>query len=168
MTNPFFCRLMCTDDLVAVLQIQSEAYVADMVESAEVFAARLAQAPDTAWVVEGAQGVCGYLMGYLSIVGSVTPLGSDFFHKPDGDHLYLHDLAISPSAVGCGLGPLLVNHALQQVAERRLSGAALVSVQDSRGFWERLGFSEFFQLAHDQYQNLASYSGRALYMTRNF
>lgn len=168
MANPFLCRSMCVDDLVAVLQVQSEAYVADMVESAAVFAARLAKTPDTAWVVEGAHGVCGYLMGYLSVAGSVTPWGSDFFHTPDGDHLYLHDLAISQSAVGCGLGPLLVNHALQQMAERQLNGAALVSVQDSRRFWEKLGFREFFELAPDQREHLASYSGLALYMTRKF
>lgn len=164
----FSCRTMLANDLDKVMRIQREAYVDEMVESEAILAARLANVPDTSWVVEGEQGVCGYLVGYLSHVGLVTPWGSEFSHKPDADHLYLHDLAISKSAAGCGLGPLLVKHSLQQAKLRLLSGAALVSVQDSRKFWQKMGFNEFANLTSAQQQHLESYTGPAFYMTQGF
>ncbi len=164
----FACRAMQASDLNDVMRIQLEAYVDEMVEDEAILAARLANVPDTSWVVEGEQGVCGYLVGYLSHAGSVTPWGSEFSHKPDADHLYLHDLAISKSAAGCGLGPLLVKHSLQQAKLRQLSGAALVSVQDSRRFWQKMGFTEFADLTPTQQQHLESYTGPAFYMTQVF
>ncbi|WP_225318931.1 GNAT family N-acetyltransferase [Cellvibrio sp. KY-GH-1] len=168
MSGLFSCRVMQVSDLDDVLRIQSEAYLDEMVESGAIIAARLDNVPDTCWVVEGEQGVCGYLVGYLSHKGAVTPWGSEFAHKRDADHLYLHDLAISKSAAGCGLGPLLVNHALLQAKSRRLVGAALVSVQDSRGFWQKMGFNEFVGLTPAQQQHLDSYTGPAFYMTQGF
>jgi len=168
MQSLFSCRAMRINDLGKVMRIQREAYADEMVESEAILAARLASVPDTSWVVEGEQGVCGYLVGYLSHAGLVTPWGSEFSHKADADHLYLHDLAISKSAAGSGLGPLLVNHALQQARGWQLSGAALVSVQDSRKFWQKMGFNEFAELTPAQQQHLDSYTGPAFYMTRNF
>lgn len=168
METLFFCRPMQTSDLNDVMHIQSEAYAAEMVESKTIIALRLANVPDTSWVVEGEQGVCGYLVGYMSHAGLVTPWGSEFAHKPAADHLYLHDLAISKSATGYGLGPLLVNHALQQAKMQQLSGAALVSVQDSKRFWQKLGFNECADLTSTQLQHLNSYTGPAFYMTHVF
>lgn len=166
MSRNFFCRTMHAGDLDNVVRIQAEAYVDEMLESETVIAARFAQVPDTSWVVESEQGVCGYLVGYLSLAGVVTPWGEGFSHKPDADHLYLHDLAISRSVAGCGLGPLLVNHALSTARQRRLAGAALVSVQNSRAFWQKMGFAESQQLNPAQQGHLGTYAGPAFYMTQ--
>lgn len=162
----FICRAMQARDLIAVIRIQAEAYVDEILETDEVIHARFAQAPDTSWVVERAGEVCGYLVGYQSAVGEVSPWGSEFAHKPEASALYLHDLAISKSAAGCGLGPMLVNHAFMQARQSELSTVALVSVQNSLSFWRKLGFNEFTQLDEIQQNNLASYSGPAVYMTR--
>ena len=165
--SEFICRAMQLSDLAAVTRIQAEAYIDEILETDEVIHARLLQAPDTAWVVERAGEVCGYLVGYQSTLGEVTPWGSEFSHKQDSTALYLHDLAISTSASGCGLGPLLVNYALMQARQRELRDVALVSVQNSKSFWQKLGFNENTQLDEIQRTNLASYSGPAIYMTRD-
>ncbi|MDO8343219.1 MAG: GNAT family N-acetyltransferase [Cellvibrio sp.] len=162
----FICRAMQSRDLEAVIRIQAEVYIDEILETDEVIHARFAQTPDTSWVVERAGEVCGYLVGYQSALGEVSPWGSEFTHKSESTALYLHDLAISKSAAGCGLGPLLVNYALMEARQRALRAAALVSVQNSKSFWQKLGFNECAQLDEIQQQNLASYSGPAIYMTR--
>src|SRR6187431_2411212 len=156
MTLEFRCRAMQLRDLVDVIRIQAEAYLDEILETDEVIRARFAQTPDTSWVVERAGEVYGYLVGYQSALGEVTALGSEFMHKPKSTTLYLHDLAISKSAAGCGLGPMLVNHALAEARQRELRAAALVSVQGSKSFWRKLGFVECSQLDEVQQSNLAS------------
>ena len=166
MTAAFMCRAMQLRDLADVIRIQAEAYIDEILETDAVIYARFAQTADTSWVVERAGEVCGYLIGYQSALGEVSPWGSEFAHKPDSTALYLHDLAISKSAAGCGLGPLLVNHALQEARQRELRAAALVSVQNSQSFWQKLGFDVCTLLDEFQQSNLATYSGPAIYMTR--
>ena len=166
MTVEFICRAMRLSDIADVIRIQAEAYIDEILETDEVIRARFAQTPDTSWVIERAGEVCGYLVGYQSALGEVSPWGSEFAHKPESTALYLHDLAISKSAAGCGLGSLLVNHALREAQQRELRAAALVSVQNSKSFWQKLGFNECNQLDEIQQHNLASYSGPAIYMTR--
>ena len=168
MEKKFYFRVMRESDLNDVMRIQAEAYVDEMIESEAVIAARLAVAPDTSWVVEGDKGACGYLMGYFSLAGEITPWGSEFTPKPPANVLYLHDLAISKRAAGNRLGPRLVNHALDTAKDKNLRGAALVSVQDSKQFWQKLGFQEWAPLTQDQRQCLNSYHGQAYYMMKNF
>lgn len=166
MALEFSCRAMQLRDLADVIRIQAEAYSDEILETDAVIRARFIQAPDTSWVVERAGQVCGYLVGYQSILGEVSPWGGEFMHKPAATALYLHDLAISKTAAGCGLGVLLVNHALLAARQRELRAVALVSVQNSKSFWQKLGFNECTQLDEIQQGNLASYAGPALYMTR--
>ncbi len=160
-------RAMTSADLAAVIQVQAEAYVPELCESLAVIAARLNAAPQTAWVADSPQGVCAYLVGYQSELGKVTPWGSEFSHQPESTTFYLHDLALGVNAKGMGLGQTLVNHALEQMRERGAEQAALVSVQDSLGFWQKLGFSEFAELAESERTQLDSYALPAVYMTRS-
>lgn len=162
----FICRAMQLQDLAAVIRIQAEAYIDEILEADEVIHARFAQTPDTSWVVEREGDVCGYLVGYQSNLGDVTPWGFEFSHKLQANTLYLHDLAISRTAKGFGLGPLVVNHALAEARQRQLEHAALVSVQNSKVFWEKLGFVACDELPQAQQQNLATYTGPAFYMAR--
>ncbi len=160
------CRTMQWQDLADVIRIQAEAYIDEILETDEVIQARFEQTPDTSWVVEREGIVCGYLVGYHSTMGDVTPWGAEFEHKPNANTLYLHDLAISSSAKGFGLGPLVVNHALAEARARQFGHVALVSVQNSKNFWEKQGFIAFDDLLQIQQQNLDTYSGPAFYMVR--
>lgn len=164
--SPFICRAMQLRDLADVIRIQSEAYVDEILETDDVITQRFTQTADTSWVVERSGEVCGYLVGYYTNLGEVSPWGCEFSHKPSADTFYMHDLAISRAAVGYGLGPLIVKHALAQVPQDALTHAALVSVQNSKGFWEKLGFVTFENLMQAQRQHLATYAGPAFYMVK--
>jgi ribosomal protein S18 acetylase RimI-like enzyme len=163
--TPVF-RAMTAADLGAVIGIQAEAYVDEMLESTEVIRSRFDAVPECAWVVEVAHQVCGYLVGYQAPLGKLTPWGAEFEHAPDVSSLYLHDLAVSRRARGLKLGPALVAHALAEVKQRKIESAALISVQNSRAFWRSLGFDDFQLEDEIQLANLASYAGPAFYMVR--
>lgn len=163
----FSFRRMQASDIPAVMSIQAQAYSPELHEEETVVRARLAACPQQAWVAEDAEGVCAYLFAYPSRLGQVTPLGGDFHPPAEPDCLYLHDLAVARRAAGRGIGPALVRHKLQQASAKRLRYSALVSVQDSHGFWSRLGFTEAQQLPAPQADNLASYRIPAVYMVRS-
>ena len=163
----FSFRTMQASDIPAVMSIQEEVYAPQLHEEEAVIRTRLAACPQQAWVAEDAEGVCAYLFAYPSQLGQVTPLGGDFQPQADADCLYLHDLAVASRAAGRGIGPALVRHKLQRAGAAKLRYSALVSVQDSQGFWSRLGFEPEEALSTPQASNLASYQIPAVYMVRS-
>lgn len=166
MSPSFRLRAMQAQDIPAVLAIQAECYSDVLPEDENVIRARLQAAPDFAWVAEDVHGVCAYLVTYPSALGKVTPL-SGLFQLPDQpDTLYLHDLAVASRVHGCGLGPQLVRHALSQARALQLSHTALVSVQDTRAFWQRFGYREQPLHCAQQRQHLRSYQCESYYMSR--
>jgi GNAT superfamily N-acetyltransferase len=134
-------RPMLACDVPAMLAVQAQCYEPAMNEPGDVLLARLAACPDTAWVALQASGQVGaYLVAYRSSLGKVAPLGHAFSHSPDADVLYLHDLAIGTRSRGQGVAQRLVAHARQQAAAAGLRGLALVSVNDTVPFWQRMAF----------------------------
>lgn len=158
-------RPMRTADLGAVAEIQAQCYPPQMNEAPGLLAARLAACPDTAWVavdvVTDAPGA--YLVGYRTLLGKVSPLGSDFAHHARPDGLYLHDLAIGPALRGQGVAQRLVDHARAQAAGWGLAGLALVSVNDTVAFWRGQGF-ETAPVTPQGQAALDTYWGTAVYM----
>lgn len=157
---------MTLSHLPAVMQIQAECYPAAMQEARALIAARLHASPGQCWIAVDDQGPCGYLFAYLSKRGLVTPLDGDFQPQPDPDCLYLHDLAVAVRANGRRIGQQLVACALAQPLTQSLSWSALVSVQDSTLFWERLGYRHGEPVDSRQALHLASYPAPARYMER--
>jgi len=157
-------RPMREQELAAVLAVQAACYPPAMQEPAAVVLARLRAAPSTTLVACAGDAVCAYLFAYPSLLGRVTPLDAPFAPAAAADTLYLHDLAVAPQALGRGLGRRLAQHLLDQAAGQGLRHAALVSVQDTRRFWEGLGFEA--EVGRPPCAALASYPGTALYMTR--
>lgn len=157
-------RAMREDDLASVWAVQAACYPPAMQEAAALLLARLRAAPSTALVGCVGGAVRAYVFAYPSRLGRVTPLDGAFVPAPAPDALYLHDLAVAPGAHGLGLARRLAGRLLAEAAASGLEHAALVSVQDSRRFWERLGFAE--QAGRAPCAALASYPGGAVYMTR--
>jgi ribosomal protein S18 acetylase RimI-like enzyme len=158
-------RPMLGSDVPAMLEVQAQCYEPAMNESAEVLLARHEACPDTAWVALDAQGpVAAYLVAYRSCLGKPTPLGHAFEHVPDADVLYLHDLAIGATLRGQGVAQQMVLHARVQARAMGLRGLALVSVNDTVGFWQRMGF-EIAQADAISELALNTYPGHARYMT---
>ena len=159
-------RPLTVDDLPGLLDVQRACYGDDYVESAEVFARRLASPAQCSLVLEDGGLVCAYLAAYDSVLGKVTPLHGDFEVVPQPDTLYLHDMAVLPPLAGRGLARALLDPLWRQAQARGLRQSALVSVQGSQGFWERHGYAA--QPLHDaaQRQRLAAYGVGAVYMVR--
>lgn len=153
-------------DLPALQEIQRQCYEPCLFEDDELVLRRLSQHPNTCWAAEDGEGLAAYLFCYHSRLGSITPLSGEFHAASEPDCLYLHDLAVAPRAGGRGLGPQLVAHALRYAEGQRFAQAALVSVQDSARFWQRLGFTEEPALDAAQRQVLASYPVPARYLVR--
>jgi ribosomal protein S18 acetylase RimI-like enzyme len=159
-------RRMQTSDIEAVMQIQIRCYQPHYNEPQSVLQQRLLQSPHTAWVAEDEQGICSYLVGYLSVLGKVTALQSIFQPSDHPNTLYLHDLAVHPRVNGQGVAASLVSQAVQSAQQQQMQYLALVAVQESYGFWQRHGFRTMTTLESDQCLLLDTYGESACYMQR--
>lgn len=157
-------RSIRDDDLDAVLRVQAACYPPAMQEARAIVLSRIRAAGNTSFVAECDGQVCAYVFAYRSSRGAVTPLDAPFEVADSGDTLYIHDLSVSPAAAGRGLARLLVERLRQLARERHLGHCALVSVQDSQRFWERLGFRETPCGDAAARLALASYPAPAFYM----
>jgi len=160
----FVIRSMLPSDISAVLAIQEQAYVDEVLEDEHVIRERLIIAPETAWVIESENDVHAYLVGYPSTQGSLTALGDFFAPAREPDCLYLHDLAVASTAAGRGYAAALIHHAMTAASNKGLNAAALISVQNSVGFWQRHGFEVVSNLDESQQARLQTYAGPAFYM----
>lgn len=160
------CRLLTAEDLPALLVVQRACYGDGYIESAAVYARRLANPAQCSWVVEQAGRVCGYLAAYGSVRGAVTPLHGDFEAAASPDTLYLHDMAVLPEMAGQGLAHALLAALWQSALAQELTSSALVAVPGLQGFWERQGYAVFGLQDRHQRQHLAAYGKDAVYMQR--
>lgn len=166
----FTVRLMAADDLAAIGIIQAEAYAGYFLESNDVIAQRFNLSPTTAWVAEHESQVCAYLVGYWSNIGKINPLNAQFSFIDKPNCLYLHDLALLKSAQGFGLSKKLILAATECAMKNKAQAIALLSVQNSKKFWQGFGFSEFFDLEKIQRENLNTYldgKDSAFYMVKH-
>jgi len=153
----FIVRVMFADDLPAIEAIQAEAYSGYFLETADVIAQRFHLSPTTAWVAEREGQVCAYLVGYWSNIGKINSLNAPFNRVDNANCLYLHDLALLKSAQGFGLAKKLINAAVEHALTNSARALALLSVQNSRNFWQGFGFSAFTELEKKQQENLDTY-----------
>lgn len=158
----FKIRPMIAGDLSAIEVIQAEAYAGYFLESTDVIAQRFNLSPTTAWVAEREGAVCAYLVGYWSMVGKINPLNAPFDQVENGNCLYLHDLALLKAAQGFGMGRKLIQAATDYALQEAADAIALLSVQNSKAFWQGFGFSEFWDLDVQQQQNLKTYLDSSL------
>ena len=157
---------LAAQHLPGLLAVQRACYGDAYVETAEVYARRLASPANCSLVLATDQGrVCAYLAAYRSRLHAVTPLHGDFEGAAQPDTLYLHDMAVLPECAGQGLAGALLAAVLAQARAGGLAHAALVAVQGSQPWWQRRGFSTCTELPAAQRQRLASYGGQARYMT---
>ena len=161
---PILLRALGADDVDAVMRIQEHCYGADFAEPREVFVRRLRTAGHCSWAAEQGGELVAYLAAYWSRPGAITPLNGDFASYEDASVLYLHDMAVSPTAAGQGLARRMVDAAKTMARQRGILRTALVSVQGSQAYWERQGYSIEIVKNAAQQQHLATYGPQALYM----
>lgn len=159
-------RPLALPDLPGLLEVQRACYGDGYVESAEVFAQRIACPAQCSLVLEAQGRVLAYLAAYDSVQGKVTRLHGDFELQPQPDTLYLHDLAVLPELGGQGVAARLLHTLWQGAQSRGLQRAALVSVQGSQGFWQHHGYAAYTLQDAAQRERLSAYGRDAVYMMR--
>lgn len=158
-------RPIAEHDLDAVLRVQAACYPPAMQEGAAVILSRIRAASASSFIAEWRNQVCAYVFAYRSVAGAISPLDAPFKPVPAGDTLYIHDLSVAPEAGGGGLARRLVAQLHRYARDAGLARGALVSVQESHLFWQRLGYVESACRDEAARQALASYPAPAVYMT---
>jgi GNAT superfamily N-acetyltransferase len=136
-------------------------------EGRACFANRLQVYPKGCLVLaaDTAGPLLGYLIAYPWLADAAPALNTLIEGIPVGAKvMYLHDLAILPSARGAGHSRTVVESLAADARDAGWSQLALVAVNDSTAFWERHGFQ--VRDTPELRITLASYGSDARYMVR--
>lgn len=161
-------RLMRREDIDDVLTIQAACYTAIVPESRASLLAKLDASPSTCFVAVHTagtqQGMAGYLFAMPWQLGTPPQLDApDCILPAQPNCLYLHDLAVAPSARKTGAGQALVAAFMDRLKTLPLQHASLISIQASAPYWQRHGFSVVPTNAAIE-AKLGSYGTDAVYM----
>ena len=134
-------RMMEAADIRAVLRIQAVCYTELIPESDASLHAKLSASRSTCLIASLEADSVGYLISLPWEFSNPPALNAETCRLPlSPDCLYLHDLAVMPSARTSGTGRALVETFLARLRESGLGRASLVAVQNSAPYWERYGF----------------------------
>jgi GNAT superfamily N-acetyltransferase len=155
-------RPMIAADIAAVSAI-SDAVHGDYTERPEVYAERLALYPAGCFLFAGEGGAAGYLIAHPWLRNRAVPLNAALGALPtDPDCLYLHDLALLPTARGTGAGRSAVRRVVDLAKRAGFGEIRLVAVNGAESFWVSQGFAA---LSGKESAD-ASYGADAVYMRR--
>ena len=157
---------MGEDDFGAVLGIQIELFPAELQEDVSILRRRCELFAEGCWAIKADGEVVGYVVSNPWTLACPPMLGTYIERLPEKpDCVYLHDIAIHPRMGGRGLGGRAVAEFKQFVREAGYARISLVAVMDSRGFWEKQGFTEAPLNAEDRESLAEHYGPGACYMT---
>ncbi|QSP95011.1 GNAT family N-acetyltransferase [Marinobacter salinisoli] len=147
-------------DWPAIDAIQRQAYPDDLHEEIAVLQQKQQRSPDTCWVVtDGDDQVAGYLLAHRWPSATDVPALDQPLPAIGGNVMYIHDMALAPSARGRRLSRLLWQELIEQVRRENLTTLALVAVNDSQDYWQHRGFEITAPVAPEK-----GYGNRAVQM----
>ena len=166
-----YARPMVEADLDKVMDIQFRAYLPEFREKRQVFEEKLHRFPSGCWIAEIDGQPVAYLFSHpwmIDVPPLLDSLIGDIPEKPDC--YFIHDLAVDPRFKGKGIGSELFSKAGESASECNLDKMALVSVQNSRGFWSKFGFRRMLptELTPRISHRIASYGSDACFMTMSW
>jgi GNAT superfamily N-acetyltransferase len=135
-------RPLARSDLPAALAIQAECYPAFLREDAAAFATRLSIAASYCLGAFRGDVLIAYLLAHGWAREAPPAVGTLLPPAAAQDVLFVHDLAVSGSGRGSGVGRDLVEQAVQQAAQDGICTAELIAVEGAAPFWRHLGFVE--------------------------
>lgn len=157
-------RAMSTADLARVSAIADAIHPAHPEEPA-VFAERCALFPEGCLVLEVDGGIGGYVVAHPWRLHAPPSLNARLGALPrDADCLYLHDIALLPSARGRGAAADAVARLVALAGTYALPALALIAISGTLPFWSRHGFAVVD--APELAGKLASYDAEARLMRR--
>lgn len=158
-------RLMTHDDIDHVDQIGRIVHPG-FPEDIAVMQNRLALFPDGCFIADGEEARLGYAISHPSVVGKPAPLNTVLGAlDPQADCLFLHDVALTEASRGLGLGRSLLDRLKAVAAQTGFCRLGLVSVNNSRAYWQAQGFGIYENGDEALAAKLASYESDAAYMT---
>ncbi|MGI2105200.1 GNAT family N-acetyltransferase [Shewanella frigidimarina] len=133
-------RPITTTDWPAIMAIQAQCYVELTPESLGVMQSKWQASPTSCVVFEQQDNVLAYALVHPWLQGDAPSLDTEISGQINADSWYLHDMAISPSAQGMGIGKKLFNHIVNQAKNLAINGIGLVAVQGAHTYWLQQGF----------------------------
>jgi GNAT superfamily N-acetyltransferase len=127
-------------DLASVDRIADEVHPPHLTEPREAFESRLALGADVCFTLAQDGDVFGYAVAHAwdhtvpklaAVLSPVSPVST----------LWLHDLALLPSARGRGHADALVARLKEQATRAGLRTITLVAVNGTAPYWARRGFT---------------------------
>lgn len=153
-------------DLPAVLNLQKETYPPFLVEEEAAFISRIGLAASYCLAAKHSEALLGYLLAYGWNRQSPPSLGTVLVDSAPSEVLFIHDLAVSSSSRGLGVGQRLIARAFDLAAQDGLRSAELIAVEGATDYWRRLGFAEG-AVSGELSEKLGTYGPHACWMTRN-
>lgn len=151
-------------DIPGLMAIAAVAHPA-LPESEAVFAERLRLFPaGCRTLVGGDDRLHGYVLSHPWQGAAPVPLDTMIATlPPQPAALYLHDLALLPTARGSGAAGEVVYYLLDLARGLHLQRVSLVAVSGSAGFWARQGFQALDAVAPSELQ---AYGEDAVFMVQ--
>lgn len=157
-------RRFVESDVPAALTIQAASFPAFLLEDEPAFASRVRLASSCCFVAMQGATMAGYVLAHGWPTGSPPPVGAVLADSPRTDVLFIHDLAVSPSARGLSAGRELVEAAFMCAARQGLRQAELIAVEGAATYWRAMGFSEV-EISGTLAEKVAGYGADARWMT---
>jgi len=158
-------RAMTARDIAEVQRI-SDLIHPDYPERDDVVTEKLMLAPFSHFIAEDSEGVVrGYAVAYPWIANDMPQLDVFIRKLPDKPEvLYIHDVALLPSARGGPLVSDLLKRLSQVARSQNLSGFTLAAMYGSEAAWFRHGFWRVE--ARDKLVDQLAPYGPAVFMSR--
>lgn len=139
----------------------------DLPEQPETFAEKITLAPSMNFVACDGRNVRGYAIAYPWRMNDIPKLDMLFGNLPaDASALFVHDVALLPSARSLGLVEELLKLLSAAGRERGLTQMTLTAVYGSEEAWFRYGFRR--APMNEKMKAQAAGYGEAVFMTRAF
>lgn len=148
-----------------IMSIQDRAYTQIGAEPLTVLQAKWKASPETCFVCLADEGeVMGYLLAHPWYSHEPPPLFESLPELNECSSIYLHDLAVSDSSRGLGVGRCLIEALFEKVRVKAFETARLVAVQNSSNYWAKFGF----EVCSTQSGIDPSYGKDAMMMEKHF
>ncbi len=113
-------------------------------EDESVFLERLTLYPRGCFVLKSEHDLIGYLISHPWHFADPPGLNVLLTSIPaEASTYYIHDVAFLPEARGSHSASNLVRDLIEDVSRQGFPSMSLIAVNNSQGFWERLGFKVY-------------------------
>lgn len=162
----FVIRVMLETDFAAVEKIQATCYGVQLQEDLSSLKAKWQASPLSCFVAQREAELIAYVFAIPVAQFDFPAWNAESCHiSPHADRLYLHDMAVAPSARGHGVSEALLRRVMASAEQMKYEFVQLVAVQDSTLFWAKHGFTRA-DMNDAVRRKLASYGNDASFLVK--